>query len=598
MNHAYLTTPLRPKVAVTNVDEACVAQIENETHLTYVVAQLLAHRLGGIEQVRRFLNTSVGTLDEVLGNPMLLSDMQQALERLKQAIETKEEIVVYGDYDVDGITATILMVQVLEAWGANVTPFIPDRQTEGYGLSIAALERCLMLRQKRNLPKPTLIVTVDCGITAVEEIDWLSEQHQIEVLITDHHTPLDVLPKAVAVVNPHCQSDERSKDASGCATAFAIVRALAREGLKNGHALTEKRTPEYYLDLVALSTISDVMPLQEDNRILVARGLETMMKAGTGNRGIKEMLKVLKVAIPTVDRLAFNLCPCINAAGRLGTTQLTFGTTTQAYNLLHVVYQLFKLEKLTLAPLLDIANKKRREIERLLLSAIKEQVNFEEGQPLAIGGEIEIFHPGVLGIVASRVLEFTHAPVAIITRTSDGGGHGSMRSSPGYNAVEILTQLDAMLDHYGGHAEAAGFTLKPEMYDAFVKAFPTVCQKAQVDVEQDQIVADMDLSNIPITLKLCDDLEYLEPYGHANPRPTFIKSFVIDSFRAVGNGKHLALSLKPDDGGEVLKAVWFRGGERSERFKRGDIIRAIFTLEKDTYRDPCPCVQIQSLLNG
>lgn len=599
MNNVHLTTPLSPTFVVPHVVAPWVAQLAEEAHLSLNVVKILAHRTGDIDIARRWLMLHQGSLDEVLSDPMDLSDMAPAIQRIHQAIETKEPIVVYGDYDVDGITATILMVQALEAWGANVTPFFPDRQTEGYGLSQVALERCFAIRQKQQRPKPSLMITVDCGVTSVEEVQWLRQHHQIDVIVTDHHTPLEILPQAIAVVNPHLQAGRYGEEASGCATAFAIVRALATSFEQKGRPATNpKCRPEHYLDLVCLSTISDVMPLNGDNRILVARGLRTMADPVTGNQGIKALLKRQNLSEPTAERLAFTLCPCINAAGRLGTTELHIRGTTARYNLLHEAYRLFKLEDLCAAPLLDEANKKRREIERLLHDKIKERVDLKVGEPIAIGGEIELFHPGVIGIVASRILEHTHAPVAIITQ-SDNGGHGSMRSPQGYHAIEILKHLEAMLDHYGGHAEAAGFSLKPGMYDAFVAAFPEACaaQHTHLD-ESSAIYADMDLSMEPITLAFCEDLTRLEPYGHGNPRPLFMKTFEIKSFRTIGSdGKHLSLKLLPDDGQNELKAIWFGGAQHLHTLDEGIIIRALFTLDVDTYRDPCPCVRIVQVLN-
>lgn len=585
------------QLTTTNVDPNLVAEIAHLGGLPLEVARILAVRAGSLEEAKRWLNPSEMTISD----PFSFSDMSKALARIIEAIKAQEHIIVFGDYDVDGITATILMTQALDAWGAKVSPFFPDRFAEGYGLSLDALKRCFKIHQSRGNVRPSLIVTVDCGITSVAEVDWLREQG-IEVVITDHHMPLDVLPNAVAVVNPRVGADDSATEASGCATAYAVVRAFAKE-LQQPPLLLPKtqtplaikrRQPETYLDLVAVSTIADVMALVGDNRAFVWHGLRTLTAPQAGNMGLNALLDVLDLRKPNVclnaERVAFSICPCINAAGRLGKLH-------SVYSLLNLPEQATFEERRQRAETLKTINEERREIEHALYQHIKKQCPIEVGKPFIFGGVEDVFHPGVIGIVAARIIEHTKAPVAILHLDQEGGGHGSMRSNDTYNAVEILKHLEPFLHHFGGHAQAAGFTIKPGMYEAFCKAFPSACEAVREEASQAPLVVDVDLSMIPITNVICSALSVLEPYGNGNPRPTFVKSFEPISTRVIGADRsHLALMLRPDDGGEPLKAVWFGGAAHERAFIIGKPFRAIFTLELDTYRQPCPNVRLLQLL--
>jgi single-stranded-DNA-specific exonuclease len=342
---------------------------------------------------------------------------------------------------------------------------------------------------------------------------------------------------------------------------------------------------------VALSTISDVMMLTGDNRSLVMRGLHLLTQAHRGNSGLKALLDVLKLRKSnvslTAERIAFSICPCINAAGRLGREALK-----DAFRLLMLPPASHALPGC--AQTLLAFNEKRRKIEHDLTLHIEKTTQLQPHQPLAIAGTGEIFHPGVIGIVAARLMERLQAPVAVIEETKSGG-HGSMRAGEGYNAIAILKYLEGHLDHFGGHAQAAGFTIKEGHLEAFVRAFPQACLHTHEPSDQHAHLVDIDLSMVPITLPLCSALTRLEPYGHGNPRPLFVKRFEVRSKRIVGSdGVHLSLFLKPDDGSADLKAVWFNGAERAKHLKIGDSFRAIFSLDLDTYNParPVPSVRI------
>ena len=538
---------------------AAIAQVAG---LSPMVAAIVARRSGSLEAARAWLTPEVTPLCD----PFALGGMRAAVERLKRAIVAREPITVFGDYDTDGITGTALLTQALSRLGAVVKPFFPDRATEGYGLTPGAVARCLTYA-----PRPRLVVTVDCGITCVDEVAWLRAQG-VETLITDHHTPPERLPEAVAIVNPRLSAPPGAEGMCGCATAFTLVRALAAEG--------EGTEPSDFLDLVAVATVADVMMLTGENRALVARGLRALgggLGPERGNAGLRALMRLLRlptgVAL-TAERVAFGLVPCVNAAGRLGR--------------LKDAWALIGLGREAHASALRAANEERRTLERTLAERLETQLPGRVEGALVLGGED--FHPGVVGIVAARLMERVGVPVALVCRTPDGGGHGSMRAGDGWHAVAALDSVRDLLGHYGGHAAAAGFTLLPGTYDAFCERLPKAFAGPREVAPPEY---DADLAHLPITLDLCRELARLEPCGHGNPRPCFRKGFILESCRPVGvDGSHLSLRLRPDDGGETLKAIWFGAAGRAEGWRPGMALHALFTLDIDTFREPCPSLRL------
>ncbi len=543
-------------------DPALVAAIAQAAGLSPEVAAIVARRAGDEASARRWLTPETAPLCD----PFALGGMRAAVARLRRAIEAREPITVFGDYDTDGITGTALLTQALLRLGARAKPFFPDRATEGYGLTPGAVARCLTYA-----PAPTLMVTVDCGITCADEVAWLGARG-IDVVVTDHHTPPARLPEAVAIVNPRLSAPPGAEGMCGCATAFALVRALALEGLD--------ARPDDFLDLVAVATVADVMALTHENRALVARGLRALGGAA-GNPGLRALLRTLRLAPGaglTAERVAFSLVPCVNAAGRLGR--------------LKDAWALIGLGREAHAPLLRAANEERRAIERELLGRLSEALPEAAEGALVLGGED--FHPGVVGIVAARLMERVGVPVALVCRTPDGGGHGSMRSCGAWHAVEALDTVRDLLGPYGGHAAAAGFTLLPGAYEAFRERLPKAFRGPRAETPT---VYDADLSHRPVTLALCRELDRLEPCGHGNPRPIFLKGFAVEALRPVGaDGSHLSLRLRPDDGGEPLKAIWFGAADRARTWRFGMRLRALFTLEVDTFREPCPSLRLVDAL--
>ena len=569
-------------------DEARVRDLSLRTGLSPLIASLVVRRTPDNAAALRWLHPA----EQPLCDPFALGDMRAAVAAILEALRSRTPITVFGDYDTDGVTATVLLVGALRRLAARilalpedapalrdaVKPFFPSRETEGYGLSVAALTRCFSYP-----PKPGLIVTVDCGITAVREIAWLRDTHGIDTIVTDHHLPAGDLPDALAIVNPKRSAPPEAEHMCGCATAFTLVRALARVLPEAGLYPEEELT-----DLVAVATVADLMEQTGDNRTLVAMGLELLRDDGLGNPGLRALMKTLHLPPEqiTVERLAFALIPCINAAGRLGGNNLR-----KAYALL------------TSDPAdrwaddLARVNERRREIEHRLTDMLEAQYRaLPRNLPVYVfSGTGDAFHPGVLGLVASRMMDRTGKPVAVIRRLPNGGGHGSMRCYGDMNAMEILCSLRDLLDHFGGHTPAAGFTLKDGAFDEFMRRFPACFTPTS---EPPPRMADADLGDTPVTLDFCRELTCLAPCGNGNPPPIFLKNYLLTDLRTVGRERaHLVLRLTDPAHPDLppLRGVWPRHAASALTWTAGMTLRLAFHPGIDFYRpdDPVPSLHIR-----
>jgi single-stranded-DNA-specific exonuclease len=493
------------------------------------------------ETARRFLEPSL----EDLHDPFLLRDLDLATARLRAAIERGERILVHGDYDVDGITSTFLLYSVLTDLGARVEYRIPHRTRDGYGLSLDAIEEA----RRRGC---TLVVTVDCGITAVESVAR-ARALGIDTVITDHHEPPALLPDAVALVNPHREGcGYPFKSLAGVGVTFKVVEALlrGRGGLERARA---------YLDVVALGTIADVVPLVGENRVLARLGLERL------NRGERLGLRALIDAAGlsgkriTSGQIAFVLAPRINAAGRMGNPE-------QGVRLL---LSRDSSEASDIAASLEDDNQRRRRFDEGALVQAAERVERELGWPHCSSIVLwsDEWHPGVIGIVASRLVERFQRPTLLVALDGDRG-RGSGRSLPGLDLNRLLNDCGDLLEASGGHAFAAGLTVQrhrlPELrarFEALVR------ERLSPDDCVPRLVLDGDLHLSECTLELVDWLERMSPHGLDNPEPLFRACDVgVESASAVGGGKHLRLTLR--DGTGRAEAIGFGLGERAAAITR------------------------------
>ena len=515
-------------------------------------AMVLASR--GVEnpkQARALLRCD-GPLDD----PFLMTDMALAAGRVAVAIENREKIAVFGDYDVDGITATCLLYEFLRSCGADCVTYIPGRMEEGYGLNPTAIRQLAAQGVK-------LIVTVDCGITAVAEAE-LCKEMGIDLVITDHHECKECLPDAVAVVDPHrpdCTYPH--KTLSGVGVAFKLAAALCG---------SQEQVLDSYADMVCLGTVADVMLMQGENRVFVARGLEMMRTCP--RLGIAALMAECGCAPETVTAMSigFMLAPRINAAGRMEKIELAT--------------ELFLTDDedraAELAKALCDLNRQRQTVE----SEIYEQVTASlalEAPPAAIVLKGETWHQGVVGIVASRIAEEYHCPTFLICMDGDHG-KASSRSYGGFNLFAALTELSPLLESYGGHELAAGFTIHRDRIDDFRREITRYAKEffAQTDTRTE---LDVDCAVMPevLTVAGIDSLKTLEPCGNGCPKPMLMmEKLQVERITMVGGGRHMRLRLRCGHYG--FNAIYFSATPQTASVEPGDLVDVAFQPHVNEFR--------------
>lgn len=533
-----------------------VAQISEKYRIPKVISTILLNREIAEDDFASFLQKS---MKDVI-NPNLMLDMDKAVERILKAIGEKEKIVIYGDYDVDGITSTALMHEFLSAQGADVSYYIPDRRDEGYGINIMAVNKLFKQGTK-------LLITVDCGITAIGEVEFASLQG-MDVIITDHHTCKDRLPTAAkAIINPKRPDCDYPFDSlAGVGVAFKLVLALAIAlGLNTNECF--KR----YIDIVTIGTIADVVPLLGENRIMVDKGLKMLQQPF--RPGIRSIIEVAGASNRPMNAssIAFAIAPRLNAAGRLG-------NATTAVELL-LTKDENEARKIALE--LDAENKERQATEQQIyaeaLELIASDPNFKKKKVIVLAKED--WHQGVIGIVASRINDLYYKPCILISH-HNGVGKGSGRSIAGFNLFDALTRCEKYLTDFGGHAVAAGLNINMSDLDAFTKEINKYAD--EILTENDMIPSieiDCPVNEQFITLENAVMLSKLEPFGMGNSKPVFsISAAEVVYSSAVGaEGKHLRLKIAKN--GIAVNCIGFSMGALAEQVTQGSIIDAAFQMD-------------------
>ena len=528
------------------LDDTSIARLVNELDVSPAVARVLVGRgKGELDVARRFLEPDLSQLS----SPRLLKGADRAIERILQALRNQERILIFGDFDVDGVTGASLAVRTLGFLGADVDHLLPQRLVHGYGLSRKVLPDVL---EKR----PDLLITVDCGIRSVEEVAEL-QKAGVDVVITDHHEPGPELPPGVAVVDPKQPGCEYpDKRLAGVGVMFQLLRGLA-EGLE--HELDLSRD----LDLVALGTVADVVPLDGENRVIVSEGLKVM------NRREKVGMMALVMSSGIEDQveswhLAYLMGPRINAAGRLGDAgEAVRLFTTNDTSLAN-----------QLAKRLDEENRRRQEISATTLEQALDAI--ERGtaghDPDGIVLASNSWHPGVIGIATAKLVERFHRPSALIAMDGDEG-RGSVRSIPGVDICSVLEGIEDILVQFGGHAMAAGLTIRREDVPEFRRRFSEgVTTRLTDEIARPRLEIDGRIHPEEVSLELAADLDRLAPFGYGNTKPTFLLSNALPSGppRVVGRG-HLKMAVRRD-GQPALDCIGFDLGNRVEaEFPRGAI---------------------------
>jgi single-stranded-DNA-specific exonuclease len=519
-----------------------------------LIAQLLYNRgLHEPSQLSSFLSAD----ERLSGDPWLLPDMHQAIARVYQALLSGESIAVYGDFDVDGITGTALLVQGLSALGGKVTPYIPHRLTEGYGLKTAALEK---LHQQGI----SLVISVDCGITALPEVKR-ARRRGMDIVITDHHTPLETIPPAAAIVDPkRGDSVYPFSQLTGAGVALKLLQALYQ-------SIGREAPLETILDLVALGTVADVAPLLGENRYLVKQGLQLINNSP--RLGLREIIASAGLETGNLDAetISWIIAPRLNAAGRLAHAMTSY----------RLLMTDSPREAQAMARWLEQKNSERQRLTEKAMARAREQVLAREISPLLFAGDREI-PVGIAGLVAGRLSEEFYRPTVVI-KVGEKISSGSCRSIPEFNIILALNQCHRLFYHFGGHSQAAGFTLptrnlprlKEHLSELAAAQLEGITLRPQLDIEAEVSLAELAGDTY-------QSIQQLAPFGAGNPVPAFLSRNVevLDCHTMGNNSHHLRLKLR--QGGTVWDAVGFRMGENiGEVSSRLDVV---YNLELDRWR--------------
>lgn len=542
---------------VAKLNKERAGAIAQKYELPPIIATLLDIRgIVSEEEINSFLYE-----DKFIDNPFKIKDMDKACKRIRQAIENGEKICVYGDYDADGVTSTALLYSYLETVGADVMYYIPSREAEGYGMNTNAID----LLKNNGV---TLIITVDNGIAAVDEIAYANSLG-IDTVVTDHHIPGDTLPDAVAVVDLHRDDDEGNfKLLSGVGVAFKLVYALEGEYADLDMLL------ENYSDLVCLGTIGDIVPLISENRVFVKRGLVNL--ANTDRAGISALIgeSGLHNKELTAGNVSFTLVPRINAVGRLGLSQNSLSL------LLSEDYD-FADE---MAHKLGEDNTERQRIEKDILEKINNLIsqnpNIIRDKVIIIDGED--WHQGVVGIVSSRIKDIYGKPCIVLSRNGETC-KGSGRSIEGFDLWEALNSCSHLLTRYGGHTMAVGLSLDCDKIDEFRREINRYATE-KVDLPYPLLKIDCKLNSAFIDVELAKQLRYLQPYGAGNPTPVFqLCNMHITNIVPVSNDKHLRIHL--NNKGSHITAMNFFCSANDFPYKIGDVVDIAVTLDVNEYKN-------------
>lgn len=544
------------KWEVRPLDKERAAAFAQTYGVPFFLAMLMNIRgLDDAAHLREFLGEG-----EPLSDPFLLKDMDKAAARITHAVDNMEKIAVYGDYDADGVTSTAMLYSYLETRGADVIFYIPQREGEGYGMNMGAVE---YLKEQGV----SLIVTVDNGISSVQEVARANELG-IDVVVTDHHRPQEILPDAVAVVDAYRPDDTSPyKHFSGVGIAFKLLMAL-EDGAGDVEDLLEA-----YSDLAAIGTIGDIVPLTGENRTLIRAGLERLSQSD--RPGVQALLENAGIAGKTLTstNVAFTLVPRINATGRMGAPE-------RAVRLLISGYE---EEAEVLSEEICADNEERRRVEAEIAEAAFADIEakgYMKDRVVVVDGEN--WHHGVIGIVASRVTERCGKPCMIISR-GETEAKGSGRSIEGFSLFEAICACGDLLIKFGGHPMAAGITLKPENIEAFRKRINRYAAEHFPQMPTQTVTLDCKLNPAALSVSMAQSLTQLEPFGNGNPQPVFgLFNMELSNVTPVGGGGHLRLTLEKN--GAVITAMRFNTKPEELPYHIGDKIDLAVQLEAREFR--------------
>lgn len=543
---------MRKKWEYKDLNEEKIEEIAKKFNVSKLLATVLINRGITDEEINVFLNPTRNDFHD----PYLMPDMQIAVDRIIEAIEKKEKVIIYGDYDVDGITSITVLKKFLKECGLDVGYYIPNRLNEGYGLNKNAID-------KIKKDEYTLIITVDCGISAIEEIKYANTLG-METIVTDHHEPMEELPPALAVVDLKRKDNKYPfKSLAGCGVVFKLTQALSRR------LNMDEKSYLKYLDIVCLGTISDIVPLVDENRVIAKLGLKLVEV--TKNPGLRALLKASGYKEVNSNTISFGIAPRINACGRMG----------HADEALKLFLTENIVEANDITEVLNKYNRDRQEIEKNIFDEAMAMIEKENDDKNAIVLGGDNWHHGVIGIVSSKITELYFKPSILICFEGDEG-KGSGRSIPGFDLHEALVELSDDLEKYGGHEMAVGLTLKKKNFERFKQHFEEYVKSKDLSNIIPILDVDDQVDLTEINCSIIKELDLLEPFGEANRKPVFVfKNLKIDSIRALSEGKHLKLTVKAEN--TIINVIGFNMGNLSKDYLIGDRVDIAGMLEINSY---------------
>ncbi|MDO5557020.1 MAG: single-stranded-DNA-specific exonuclease RecJ [Clostridia bacterium] len=543
---------MNKKWEIYKTDEEKIKKITRKYGINRILAKIILNR--GVKEfdIDNFLYPK----RDNFYNPYLMPDMEKAISRIIEAINKKEKVIVYGDYDVDGITSICVIKKYLEDRGLKVDYYIPNRLIEGYGLNKAAIDKILS-------DNYTLMITVDCGISGIDEVNYANSLG-VDVIITDHHEPGNNLPNAIAVV------DAKRKDSkypfnqlAGVGVAFKLIHAL------NLELNLDPKEFLKYLDIVCIGTISDIVPLFDENRVISSLGLKLVNQ--TKNIGLKSLFKSMGYNKLDASSISFGVAPRINACGRMGFEKEAME--------LFLTDNIVESERITRN--LNEYNKKRQEIEKKIYDDVLQKAKKEREKDCIILGS-DNWHHGIIGIVSSKITEKFYKP-SILICFENNIGKGSGRSIEGFDLYKTVSSCSDSLDNFGGHEMAVGVTIKKEKFSIFKNEIEKYVAKSDIKKILPVIKIDAQIELKNINLKLAESLAVLEPYGANYKKPLFlIRNLKISSITTLSSGKHLKMVLK--DREYVISAVGFGKGEFADEYQIGDKVDIVGNIDINEYK--------------
>lgn len=533
--------------------ERRIKEIQNKFNLPYLVALELEQKKLNDEEINIFLNPTRYDFHD----PFELPDMQKAVDRMLKAMENNEKIVIYGDYDADGITSTTILKRYMKDRNVDVGTYIPNRLDEGYGLNEEAIRE--IAKEGYNL-----MITVDCGITAKKEVE-LAKTLGIDVIITDHHEVPESLPQAIAVV------DAKRKDSkypfnqlAGCGVAFKLVQALSKKlNIPDNEWLK-------YIDIACIGTISDIVTLLDENRVIAKLGLKLLQM--TRNIGLKTLIEMTGLKKIDSSFISFGISPRINACGRMGHQE----------EALKLFLTDDPIEARKLAAKLEEYNKERQDIEKRIYNESLSLLEKEKDEPCIVIGS-EGWHHGVIGIVSSKITELTYKPSILVCFEGENS-KGSGRSIPGFDIHDAVVNCSKYLTAAGGHSMAIGLSLKTKDFTNFKNAMIEYAKSKNIENLKPEILIDYEITMQDLKLEEIEKLDCLEPFGEGNDMPVIMyKNLKIISIRTLSDGKHVKLVLI--DGNNYIDVIGFNMGDLANIYQIGDRVDIVGNIGINRYKD-------------